>query len=70
MLEAFGIWDQVRVDCGRECALILFIQHLLADNRTNTTRAPYLQTQSTQVIAVLIDIIIVLYRDYRTIYES
>ena len=41
---------QIRVDCGREFALILFIQELLSSYRTNVLREPYLQTRSTQVI--------------------
>ena len=41
-----GLWDQVRVDCGREFALILYIQDWLTPFRTNTQRAPYVQTQS------------------------
>ena len=45
-----GLWDQIRVDCGREFALILFIQELLSSYRTNVLREPYLQTRSTQVI--------------------
>jgi hypothetical protein len=44
-----GLWDQLRVDCGREFALILFIQQSLSALRTNTQRAPYLQTSSTSV---------------------
>ena len=44
-----GLWDQVRVDCGREFALLLFVQQLLSSHRTNTNRLPYLQTRSTEV---------------------
>ena len=44
------LWDQIRVDCGREFALILFIQELLSSYRTNVLRESYLQTRSTQVI--------------------
>ena len=45
-----GMWDQVRVDCGTEFALMLFVQRLLSMYRTNTTRNPYVQTRSTQVL--------------------
>lgn len=45
----YGMWDQVRVDCGREFALMLYVQQSLSAHRTNTQRAPYLQTASTMV---------------------
>lgn len=44
-----GIWDQVRIDCGREFALMLYVQHSLSSHRYNAQRAPYLQTTSTMV---------------------
>ena len=44
-----GMWDQVRVDHGKEWTLLLFVQELLAHLRTNTNRAPHLQTTSKQV---------------------
>ena len=44
-----GLWDQVHVDCGREFALLLYVQDWLSSFRTNTQRAPYVQTQSKQV---------------------
>ena len=54
VLLSDGLWDQIRVDCGREFALILFIQELLSSYRTNVLREPYLQTRSTQVIIFVI----------------
>ncbi|XP_060759597.1 uncharacterized protein LOC132886813 [Neoarius graeffei] len=45
---SYGIWDQVRVDCGREFFLILFVQEKLAAYRHNKERQPYLQTPSTR----------------------
>ena len=54
VLLSDGLWDQIRVDCGREFALILFIQELLSSYRTNVLRAPYLQTRSTQVSEVFL----------------
>lgn len=45
----YGIWDQVRVDHGKEFYLVLAVQDHLKDLRNNTRRYPYLQTQSKQV---------------------
>ncbi|KAE8296624.1 hypothetical protein D5F01_LYC05385 [Larimichthys crocea] len=44
----YGMWDQIRVDHGREFFLTLFMQEKLAGYRNNTERQPYLQTSSTQ----------------------
>jgi len=44
-----GIWDQVRVDSGKEFYLCLFMQEILAAHRYNTVREPYKQTPSTKV---------------------
>ena len=44
-----GIWDQVRVDHGKEWILSLFIQEQLAHLRYNTTKAPHRQTTSKLV---------------------
>ncbi|CAM4569452.1 unnamed protein product [Leuciscus chuanchicus] len=43
-----GIWDQVRVDCGKEFYLCLFMQEILAAYRYNTVREPYKETPSTK----------------------
>lgn len=40
------MWDQLRVDHGREWYLMLFVQEQLAHLRRNTNRAPHLQTSS------------------------
>lgn len=45
---AHGIWDQVRVDHGKEFYLTLFMQELLSPHRYNQERRPYLQTSSTK----------------------
>ncbi|XP_076876123.1 uncharacterized protein LOC143525735 [Brachyhypopomus gauderio] len=45
---SFGLWDTVRVDCGKEFYLTLFMQEQLAKYRYNQARLPYLQTPSTQ----------------------
>jgi len=42
----YGLWDQLRVDQGKEWHLMLFIPEQLAHLRTNTNRAPHLQTSS------------------------
>ncbi|KAM4585688.1 uncharacterized protein V3H82_004664 [Fundulus diaphanus] len=44
----YGMWDQIRVDHGKEFYLTLFMQEKLASYRTNTERQPYLQTSSKQ----------------------
>ena len=54
MLLEYGIWDQVRVDQGKEWILMLYTQELLADQRRNTSRAPHLQTTSKMVAFVSI----------------
>lgn len=43
------MWDQVRVDHGKEFFLTLFMQEKLADHRYNTERLAYKQTSSTKV---------------------
>ncbi|XP_076843895.1 uncharacterized protein LOC143488839 [Brachyhypopomus gauderio] len=45
---AYGMWDQIRVDHGKEFYLSLFIQEMLSSFRHNTIRMPYLQTASTR----------------------
>ncbi|XP_030589956.1 uncharacterized protein LOC115783319 isoform X2 [Archocentrus centrarchus] len=47
-LLSCGLWDQVRVDCGKEFYLALFIQERLAQYRYNCQRQPYIQTPSTR----------------------
>ncbi|XP_056292570.1 uncharacterized protein LOC130207863 isoform X2 [Pseudoliparis swirei] len=44
----YGMWDQVRVDHGKDFYLTLFMQEKLASHRHNTERPPYLQTPSTK----------------------
>ncbi|XP_057191201.1 uncharacterized protein LOC130555134 [Triplophysa rosa] len=44
---SYGLWDQVRVDCGKEIYLTLFIQEKLAEHGFNPQRQPYIQTPST-----------------------
>uniref|UniRef100_A0AAV2MTB3 Integrase core domain-containing protein n=1 Tax=Knipowitschia caucasica TaxID=637954 RepID=A0AAV2MTB3_KNICA len=47
-VQQYGIWDQVRVDCGKEFYLSLFMQEKLAHHRHNQQRQPYVQTPSTK----------------------
>ena len=49
VVDQYGLWDQLRVDKGKEWYLMLFMQEKLAHLRFNTNRAPHLQTSSTLV---------------------
>jgi len=44
-----GMWDQLRVDGGREFYLILHVQEMLSAHRTNVHRPAFVQTPSTEV---------------------
>ncbi|KAI7793865.1 uncharacterized protein LOC130545384 [Triplophysa rosa] len=44
----YGMWDQLRVDYGKEFYLCLYMQERLSEYRYNQQREPYLQTQSTR----------------------
>ena len=48
----YGIWDQIRIDHGLEWILSLYIQEMIAHWRTNTSRAPHLQT-SSKLVSIL-----------------
>lgn len=43
------MWDQIRVDHGNEFYLLLYVQEQMANYRTNTGRAPFIQTMSKEV---------------------
>nr|XP_054594307.1 uncharacterized protein LOC107395007 isoform X2 [Nothobranchius furzeri] len=45
---SYGLWGQMRVDCGTEFYLSLFIQEKLAEHRHNHERRPFVQTPSTR----------------------
>ena len=47
LLVTEGVWDMVRVDHGREFCLLLFVQNLLKDHRTDTRCQPYVQSRSS-----------------------
>lgn len=44
-----GLWEQLKVDCGSEFFLTLFIQEKLRQQFGSSEIAPYVQTPSTQV---------------------
>lgn len=46
MTLTHGLWDQIRVDHGKEFYLMLYVQEKLAQFRTNTDRAPHMQSTS------------------------
>ena len=50
----YGLWDQIRVDKGREWILMLYIQETLAHLRCNTSRPPHLQSTSKQVCTIML----------------
>ncbi|XP_028424305.1 uncharacterized protein LOC114548520 isoform X2 [Perca flavescens] len=43
-----GMWDQLRVDHGREFYMCLYMKEMLSRHRHNPSRPPYLQTTSTR----------------------
>ena len=45
-----GLFDQIRVDHGKEFVLMLYVQESLAHCRTNTNRDPHRQTESKKVL--------------------
>ncbi|KAG9281604.1 hypothetical protein AMEX_G146 [Astyanax mexicanus] len=47
-----GMWDQLRVDHGREFFMCLYMQEILSGHRHNLSRLPYLQTTSTKNLRV------------------
>lgn len=49
MTLQYGLWDQIRVDHGKEFYLMLYVQEVLSQFRTNVRRAPHMQSTSRQV---------------------
>ena len=43
------MWEQIRVDYGNEFYLLLYVQEKMANYRTNTGRAPFIETMSKEV---------------------
>ena len=54
IVSEYGMWDQLRVDHGKEWMLMLYAQELLANFRYNTSRPPHLQTTSKRVCILFI----------------
>ena len=48
------MWDQVRVDGGKEFVLICHVQDILRNYRNNMLRDPYKVTKSTEVCNLLL----------------
>jgi len=46
-LLEYGLWDQLRVDHGKEFFLCIFVQELLKHYRTSERKRPWAQTPST-----------------------
>ncbi|CAL9696619.1 unnamed protein product [Knipowitschia caucasica] len=51
-VETHGMWDQLRVDHGREFYLTLYVQDKLSRHRYNRSRPPYVQTTSSRNLRV------------------
>ena len=47
-VSKYGLWNQLRVDHGREFCLCLFVQDLLKGYRTSQEKDPWKQTKSTE----------------------
>ena len=52
LILEYGLWDEIRVDQGKEWVLSLFVQEQMAHLRTNTARPPHLQSTSKKVCVV------------------
>ena len=50
----YGVWDTIRVDQGKEWTLLLYLQELLADYRSDKSKAPHIQTTSKEVGAYIV----------------
>ena len=57
ILSNYGLWDQVRVDHGKEWYLMLYAQEKLAGYRRNQSRHPHMQTSSKKVATYTYNII-------------
>ena len=62
ILQQFGLWDQIRVDHGREFYLLLYVQEHLSYLSRNQMRAPHVQSMSREVpmYCTLMHVILVL----------
>ena len=57
----YGLFDQIRVDGGKEFCLILGIKEHLSNYRQNQEIVPYRQTESKKVYCVSIEVQIFLF---------
>ena len=49
-MEQHGVWDQTRVDHGREFYLMLYVQEMIRSRFGSSGVLPYVQSKSTEVI--------------------
>ena len=49
-MEQYGVWDQIRVDHGREFYLMLYVQEMIRSRFGSSGVLPYVQSKSTEVI--------------------
>ena len=52
ILVEYGLFDQIRVDHGKEWVLSLFVQEKLAHLRYSVVKPPHRQTTSTLVFSL------------------
>jgi len=48
-VSKFGLWDQIRVDHGKEWYLMLYVNQTVAHLRNNPVKEPHVQTSSKKV---------------------
>ena len=53
MVLEHGLWDQIRVDHGREWYLMLHVNQTVAHLRGNTSKDAFRQTTSTKVLHMM-----------------
>ncbi len=53
IILTYGLWDQLRVDKGKEWYLSLFVNEKLSCHRYSTRKLPHLQTSSKKVAKCL-----------------
>ena len=49
LLQTYGIWDQLRLDMGKEWTLITFAQDMLSGYCRNLSKQPYICGSSKNV---------------------
>ena len=49
IVMTYGMWDQIRIDKGKEWYLTIFVNERLSSYWYNTTKPPHLQTSSKKV---------------------